>query len=99
MYKIVQWLIISLGLALAASPIAVAQSALNIDREKPRVDPEHFRLQDKERQLLAACDELQKADVELQAKIDSLQKKKDDVDSAIRKIQHELNNIHLQLLD
>lgn len=53
---------------------------------------------DRQRQLLDAEDQLRKADAELDAKIAALEKSKDDVEAGLRKVQHDLKSIHLQLV-
>lgn len=67
--------------------------------ERSRLDPsDRIRLQDREKQLLHAFDELRDADSELQKRIDFLQKKQDEVQKIMRDVRLELKATQTQLL-
>jgi hypothetical protein len=84
---------------LAGMPVALGQSSVaDVDRLRFRLDPERTKLEDREGHLKDVFANLQRAEGELQLEIDTLVKKKNQVDDAMDRIRHELNVIHLQLL-
>ncbi len=93
----VKVLILMFLISISIMP-ANAETAMDIDRKKPRIDPEQIKLVDRERSLLSAMDELKKADDQLRLNIDVLQKKRDEVNDAMLNLRHELNSIRLQLV-
>lgn len=87
-------------------PAAHSNTAMDIDRERTRrpdiegyrLGEERYRLEDRQRELLKALDDLKWADTDLQRRIEKLTREENEVYQTTRKVQHELNAIRLQLM-